>query len=333
MLLKFREIEVFWAVYRGQSVKAAARTLNVSQPAVSMMLKSAEERFGVKLFERTGGRIKPTPEARALFSATNSVFLELEEFQRQVTRIKEGRVGLVRIAATPTLAAAFLHPALATFRRVHPDVRLVLRTATTDQTVEMVAQGRVDFGIAYGPSGGSGTHTEDIGVAQVACVFRADHPLAERPLIRPRDLRDETVMTYRPDTPLGRAVARLLRAHAGDMKVAIEGTALTAAYLADAGLGVALIDPFILNGGLFHHVTVRPFEPSASARVQIVTKQEEPLALVTQDLLTEIRNAVPDQFSFEIPIRDGTPGAAEVQAPTSLTSTGNRLAGSSTSIR
>lgn len=305
MLLKFREIEVFWAVYKSQSVKSAARLLNVSQPAVSMMLRSAEERFGIRLFERAGGRIKPTPEASALISATNNIFLELDEFQRQVGRIKEGRVGVVRVVATPTLAAAFLHPALASFRRIHPGVRLVLWTASTDQTIEMVAQGRADFGIAYGPSGGSRTHTEDIGTAQVACVFRTDHRLAARPLIRPADLRGEPVMTYRPDTPLGRAVNRMLRVHSGDIELAIEGTALTAAYLADAGLGVALIDPFILNGRLFHQVTVRPFEPSVSARVQLITKQEEPLAIVAQDLLSEIRAAVPDQFSFAIPIRDG----------------------------
>ena len=60
MHLKFREIEVFWAVYKAEFVKAASRLLNASQPAVSMMLRSAEERFGVKLFERSGGRVRPT---------------------------------------------------------------------------------------------------------------------------------------------------------------------------------------------------------------------------------------------------------------------------------
>jgi DNA-binding transcriptional LysR family regulator len=122
MHLKFREIEVFWAVYKAESVKAASRLLNVSQPAVSMMLRSAEERFGVKLFERSGGRVRPTPEARALFASTDNVFIELKEFERQLARIREGKAGFVRVAATPTLAAAF-HPALSAFRDQHPASR------------------------------------------------------------------------------------------------------------------------------------------------------------------------------------------------------------------
>lgn len=303
MLLKFREVEVFWAVYRTQSMKAAARSLNVSQPAISMTLKSAEQRFGIRLFERVGSRIKPTPEAHALFSASNNVFIELEEFKRQLTRIQEGRGGMVSIGATPTLAAAFVHPALAAFRRAHPEVRIVVRTATTDHNIDMVAQGRVDLAVAYGPTGTAAADTEDICVAEVACVLRSDHPLTARSLIRPGDLRAETLLTYRPDTPLGREIQKTLRDAGADLKIAVEATALTAAYLANSGFGVALVDPFILNGGLFNDLTMRPFEPTTRARIQILTRRDEPLAAVSRDFLGEIRNCVPKQFSLAVPVR------------------------------
>lgn len=302
MILKFREIEVFWAVYRSQSVKDAARDLNVSQPAVSMMLKSAEERFGIKLFERSGGRIKPTPEAEALFTSTNNVFQELDELKRQLTRIREGRAGLVSLAATPTLAAAFVHPALVVFHRRHPDIRLVMRTATTTTCADMVARDQADFALVYGPTASAGTTTEDIAVSEVACVIHKDHRLAAKRMVRPADLKGETIMTYRPDTPLGREIQKVLRGPGVDVKLAAEATALMAAYLANAGDCVALVDPFIVNGGLFHNLVVRPFEPTTSARVQLVTRRDEPLALVTQDFLKEIRRATPRQFSLSVPI-------------------------------
>jgi len=50
---------------RTGSVTAAARMLNVTQPAVSAMLKHLESRLAMKLFERSGGRLLPTPEAQA----------------------------------------------------------------------------------------------------------------------------------------------------------------------------------------------------------------------------------------------------------------------------
>jgi DNA-binding transcriptional LysR family regulator len=309
MILKFRELEVFWAAYKSQSVKDAARDLNVSQPAVSMMLKSAEERFGIQLFDRSGGRIKPTPEADALFTATNNVFIELEELKRQLERIKEGRAGIVRLAATPTLAAAFLHPALLAFRRRHPDIRVIMRTATTSNCADLVLHEQADLGLVYGPTAMAGTTTEDIAVSEVACVFHKAHRLAAKRLIRPADLKGETLMTYRQDTQLGREIQKMLRGPGAELKLAAEVTALMACYVANAGDCAALVDPFIMNGGLFPNLVVRRFAPTTTARVQIVTRRDEPLSLLTQDFLLEIRRSMPRHFSLSIPI-DG-----ETEAP------------------
>jgi DNA-binding transcriptional LysR family regulator len=136
-------------------------------------------------------------------------------------------------------------------------------------------------------------------------VLNKAHALTAKTRIGPSDLVGESVATYRPDTPLGRELERTLRAAGIELEIAVESTALTAAYLTDGGFGVALIDPFILAGGLFHNLTVRAFEPTTGARVQIITPKDEPLSRVCKDFLGQIRRFVPRRFSFAIPIGNG----------------------------
>lgn len=302
MMIKFREIEVFWAVYKCQSVKEAARLLNVSQPAVSMMLKSAEERFGIKLFNRLGGRVQPTSGARHLFGYTENLLLDLHEFERQMLHLREGRTGSVSVAATPTLAAAFLHPALPAFQQKHPGVRMQVRTVPTDQAVDLIVKRLVDFGIAYGPASSTDVDVEDLGLTQISCILHKDHRLTQKTLITPADLVGESVATYRADAPLGREMERVLREAGSEVNVMVQSTALTAAQLAERGFCVALIDPLALNGGLFHSLTMRPFEPTTTARVQVLKPKADAPSKAAQHLIQQIRTFVPRQKAFSRPV-------------------------------
>ena len=61
--LTLRQLEVVYAILRAGSVTGAAGYLNVSQPAVSNVLRHTEQQLKFKLFERIGGRLNVTPEA------------------------------------------------------------------------------------------------------------------------------------------------------------------------------------------------------------------------------------------------------------------------------
>src|SRR3546814_3324616 len=89
-MMNLRQMEVFHAIMQTGSVTAAARVLHVTQPAVSAVLKHCEEQLGLKLFERTGGRLQPTREAEAIFPDIAGVFGQLEEVKdldRKSTRL------------------------------------------------------------------------------------------------------------------------------------------------------------------------------------------------------------------------------------------------------
>ncbi len=64
--MKLRHLEIFYAVMTCGSLSRAAEALNISQPAASKALKSAEMKLGFTLFQRVRGKLLPTSEAITL---------------------------------------------------------------------------------------------------------------------------------------------------------------------------------------------------------------------------------------------------------------------------
>src|SRR4029077_15870220 len=72
-VMDVRLLEAFRAVVDHRSVTAAAGAMGVTQPAVSTQIARLEETIGFALFERSGGRLKPTPEGLLFYAEATRV--------------------------------------------------------------------------------------------------------------------------------------------------------------------------------------------------------------------------------------------------------------------
>ena len=108
--MNLRQLEVFHAVMQAGSVTGAAQLLNVSQPAVSNVLKHMEQQLRFKLFERVRGRLHPTPEAIELFPDVTEIFGRIGTLMRVVQEMRDGRSGRLVLATSPTLVNARRRP-------------------------------------------------------------------------------------------------------------------------------------------------------------------------------------------------------------------------------
>ena len=134
--MRLRHIEVFNAVMLTGSVSAAARLMNVTQPAVSRILAHAELQLGFALFQRVKGRLVPTQEAQTLYPQVQQLFAQLDEVQRLAASLKNPqRCDELRILTVFALSVELLPRALRAFRARYPGVAVTIDALHSPQIV------------------------------------------------------------------------------------------------------------------------------------------------------------------------------------------------------
>ena len=270
MKLNFRELEVIWAVLTEGNASRASRRLNVTQPAVSMMLRQAEARLGFALFERSGARLLATDQLRELQPLLKSVFDHLSDLSTQVVRVRNGQLGMLRIATTATFSGAFVTNALYEFQTIRPNVTASLQSLPSDAVIAGVEQGRIDVGIAYATTPIAHISSRVVGSAEIVCVMSENDPLANLSEVTPMDLVERHLISYRPDTVFGSRLQGSFQQHGLRFAPAIETNALSAATLVAQGAGIGLVDGLVVKALKNASVQVRPFSPRTVAEIQVI---------------------------------------------------------------
>ena len=132
-------IEVFLAVVREGSLRAAARSLGVGAPAVSHQLKALEGRIGVDLLVRTTRSIELTDAGRALLAGAAPAFEELNTAIEGAREIGKSTTGTLRLTLPRSAYKMIIAPVLADFQARYPDVCLEL--SINEGLVDIVKEG------------------------------------------------------------------------------------------------------------------------------------------------------------------------------------------------
>ena len=119
-------LRAFEAAGRHGSFKAAAEELNVTQTAVSHMVRLLEKHLGFALFRRHANKLELTDQGRAFQPGLTEAFDAIAQLYERVASMQAGPVLTVGVA--PTLALHWLIPRLASFNHNHPNVDVRVAT-------------------------------------------------------------------------------------------------------------------------------------------------------------------------------------------------------------
>lgn len=296
--MNLRQLEVFYAIMRTGSVTAAARHLNVTQPAVSAVLKHFESRSKIKLFRRVGGRLQPTPEAEAIFPDVAEIHGRLDAVDRFMDDLAQGRVGTLTIASSLTIANGVVAKSVASFTAARPDVRVSLLTTTAPQVVERVVNREVELGIAYEPVTHPEVDTESLMRHNLACVMREDHPLAKSGSVDIAELGRHQLIRYSTRGVQRNIIDRALRRAGIEPRSTIEvNLSLTALILAHHGAGIALVEPSLLSVIPLPGVVARPLTPGIELNAVLIRAKSAARSNVMTKFVAHLRREVHEGFS------------------------------------
>jgi len=288
--VNLRELEIFHALMKAGTTVRAATALCMSQPAVSKALKHLESRMGIRLFERVSGRLRPTPEGQTLYRQVKTVFGRLETIERLAQDIRQGRNGVISIAATPTVATTLVAEAVARFRRRHPDACIIFRSIRSPDVARRVADGEASFGLCHLPLDTAGVECEDLLPLELVCLVQRQHPLARLPVVRLGDLVAHPLVSYRTAPGIGAAVSAAFRAAGLEKSIDIQTSlSATASALVARGAAVGLHDPLTMLFAPTGELVMRRVEPAVPMTVKLLRSPDFPNSAIAGELLTELR--------------------------------------------
>ncbi|MGB5757726.1 MAG: LysR family transcriptional regulator [Acidimicrobiales bacterium] len=193
--LDIRHYETVAAIVEHTTVTKAAVALSISQSALSHRLADAEERMGVKLFDRgPGRRLQPTEAGIIVQQAATLALAELGRCEDDILRSSGRYRATVRIAVQIYENYHWFVPFLKRLREAHPtiDVQLVVIGGTAARSLD---SREVDIVIAAGEPVG-GLASVSLFVDELAVMVAPTHRLARRHSVEPLELEDETYLTY-----------------------------------------------------------------------------------------------------------------------------------------
>lgn len=260
--MRLRQIEVLHAIMQTGSVTGAAKLLNVSQPSVSTVLQHMEAQLGMQLFRRSGGRLKPSPEAEALLPEVSEIFRRVNRLSQNARSLARGRLGRITVAGTLALSNGYIVDAVSIFGQSHPDVDVTIHSLQTPDIIERVMAREINLGVCYGEINNSGLLIEELAKGAMICVMPENHPLANKKSIEITDLAGETLITYDDGDVLRAKVESLFEEFDVHPNLSLQvSQTITAIRLVHHGAGLALVEPFYFAAIQPPGLVARPISP------------------------------------------------------------------------
>jgi DNA-binding transcriptional LysR family regulator len=290
-MISARQLEVLSTVIEVGTTARAAQVLNVSQPAISNMIRHTEDTIGFALFKREHGRLIPTKEAMHIAQEAQHLFMQQKRIDNVIGDLKGGTAGRLSIVATPSIGHSILPRVLGLFMKHRPKLKLTIELGSVDEITRRLASGRADLGLSITPPRASAVYVREIGAGQLMCICPADHELALLDCISVTDLNHVNHISYAARTPLGQAIDNVFSERGLERRFFCEVRhTATALEMVRSGLGVALVDSFALIGHQTNSIAIRPTKPLLPIKMHGVTSKLFPtsnLTLQFQDFLSE----------------------------------------------
>lgn len=191
---RLKYIEAFSAVIMTGSISAAARQLNMSQPAMSQLISNLEKSVGVALFVRRNGAIFPTQRAEALHDDARDLLALIDRIEMHLKPRADKLLSQIRISATMSLINEIMPLVIGEVHRHHPTGSFSVTSQPVDEMTNAVAEGQVDFAFHTRPL----HHANILNLLQCevpqVCILPTDHPLAQHERIELSQLHGQDVI-------------------------------------------------------------------------------------------------------------------------------------------
>lgn len=259
------------------SFSAAARILNLTQPAVSQQIRELEQRLGVALLERGGRQTQLTPAGKVLVDHARDLLDRADAAVSEMAHYRDGKLGRVRLGSDATFCAFLLPPIVRELMNAHPDLQLTVEAGPSADLIHKVATNELDIAIVTRPPVLERALTSEPVMSNELMAFWPDTMGPAPDYVTPRDLDGRPFAALQPGRVLHKLVQDWLDAGgAQPSPIMYFDLEITITAIVAAGLGACILPEEVqLFTNNFDSVSMRPVEPPIRRQVISVTRRDK----------------------------------------------------------
>ncbi|MDF2642962.1 MAG: regulatory protein LysR substrate-binding protein [Pseudomonas sp.] len=284
--MNVKQLRAFLAVAECLSFAQAGERLHLSQPALSLAIKSLEDDLGGQLLSRTTRNVALTPEGEILLPLARQLLADWDNTEELLRQRFTLQMGKVSVAAMPSFAGNLLPGALKVFRGRYPRVNVAVHDVVNEQVLEMVRHRRVELGIGFEPESSNSLLFTPFYMDRFVAVVAADSPLARRREVAWDELLLEDFIALQRPSAVRLLLEQAILARHGKLSVAFESHQLsTIGRMVANGLGVSAVPSLCIQQmEELGAVCVPLVEPRIERRIGLTMLADHKLSAAAQAL-------------------------------------------------
>jgi DNA-binding transcriptional LysR family regulator len=249
-----KQLAAFCAVVERRSFSQAADQLGVTQPAVSLQIRSLEQRIGQRLLDRSGRRVEPTEAGMRLYRSAQRLLALEQQMLAELGEEAEGELkGRLEIGASTGPGGSVLPALLGEFQQLHPQAHVALTVSDTQSVVEQVGRRELELGVVGAGGRHRGVSFEPLYRDEVVLAVPAGHRRAGKTLSL-EELKDEPLVLMQEGAGIRQMIddeLRELGLRLRDLNVQLElGLQESARAAVLGGFGATFISRIAIEGDL-----------------------------------------------------------------------------------
>lgn len=275
--LSLDHLHTFADVVELGSFSAAARRLNLTQPAVSLQIKQLEGRLGVRLIERVGRRAHATAAGRDLLAHVHQVDVAVAGALAAVAEHRDGGSGRLRLGTGATACIYLLPPVLRALRQKFPALEIVVSTGNSPDIVAALEANTIDVALVTLPASGRSLQSVWTRDDEMVAIFPAGTaPLPAR--VTAEFLAARPLVLYESGGHARRVIDDwFVRAGVAVKPVMELGSVEAIKKLVGAGMGCAVLPQLALAERGGEKLIARPLSPRLHRKLALVLRRDKQL--------------------------------------------------------
>ncbi len=266
---------------------AAAKRLRLTQPTLSLQVKSLETELGIQLLERDSRGVKLTPEGQVLYESATRLFETESEIDSLFRDRAKFQPSTLSIATNQSIAAHILPPRLEVFTGRFPKVEVNIHNMRTADVLSAVRDGAINFGMILINPQDPTLAARNVLPYEMVLVTPRDHPLSRKRRVTLGDIAQYPFISYTKDTETRQLIDQPFESvrQKVSVKMALGSTDLIITYVG-LGYGISIIHNLNIDEANRVHLHVRPLKRYFKRQyIHLIWRSEEDLSAVAQDFV------------------------------------------------